>query len=112
MAGEDHVAIDLVRDDGEAVPRGDGEQALQVGAGEDGARGVGRVVDDDGAGLGGDGRLEVGQIDLPFLVRLKVVGLHDAADGLDDHLCSPGSAVGGGVEGRGSESTVNIQHGR
>lgn len=81
-----HVLVDLVRDDRQAVPRRDGQEPLQVVERQHAPAGVAGVVEDDGLGAGSDERLEVREVDGPVAVRVQAVRLHDAAQGLDDHL--------------------------
>ncbi len=50
-----HPGIDLVRHDGDLGMVGEaGDERVELGLGHDPARGIGRAVDDDQPGLGGD----------------------------------------------------------
>ena len=65
----EEVLVDFVGEEEEIVPLGELADRFELGAGEDFAGGVGRGVDEEGAGAGGDGGSEGVEVERPVGVR-------------------------------------------
>ena len=72
-AGENQILVDLIADDGQAVPLGDRHKVDNVRPREDRSAGIGGIVVDDGAGTVVNLRLQVLQVNLPAALRQEVV---------------------------------------